>query len=345
MNNKIFYIYDHWLMPTPYNHRFFVEKFAEWFKFYNFDIQLIKSYKEITKPWVVMISSHNALYWYDRWEVSKIYKLIMGWLLWFSDRICIWNIKLFWWIATVAQQLKRFHLSKFLQFVQDKDILITSRFTHIDEDLFSKYHAKIIYSGDHYYVEPWELWKSWFKFYQSHINTLPVKFSASVDPCMKGDISDFEKTIDVGFVGARSYKKDWYGYYKEQPNCEIFGTPPYISEEQRVAIYQWSKIILWFHSDENIKNWNVTERVFEALAYWAVCITDNPSAKIATNDSVIVITTKDDLIYEVNKLLSDREYYDFYHKKWIDFIYSKWLYYHRAKELLELGKKLFSLDF
>ena len=244
-----------------------------------------------------------------------------------------------------ATTLKNIHLSLFLQYIQDKDVIVTTWFTHQEEHIFRKHKAKVLYSGDHYYVDPRLSGKTWYDFYTTHPNALPIKFSASIEPDMEKEIVWRDKCIDVWFVGSRQYKKEWYEYFKEQKNTEIYGTPPYISEDKRVDIYKHSKIILGFHSDENIKNGNVTERVFEAMAYGAVCVTDNPAARIATNNSVIVVETKEALIHEVHKLLSDKMYYQDYVHKGVSFAYKTWLYYHRAGELLQLANTLYGIRF
>jgi len=145
------------------------------------------------------------------------------------------------------------------------------------------HHIPVILTGEYHSGEPTPSHKAWYDYYHSHESALPIKFAADINPASVGT-SLPNKDIPVSFVGNQTYKPDWQREYKNNPTCLIIGTPPYISEADRVDIYRRSKINLGLHSEENIINLVVVERVFEAIAYGAICLTDNPSALKETGE-------------------------------------------------------------
>ena len=114
---------------------------------------------------------------------------------------------------------------------------------------------------------------------------VPLTFASNLKP---NEIGTFERTDKylAHFVG--------YGYKPEINKrlrirfrgVKIQNTPPFISEERRREIFLSSKVALGWHSDDNIKNNVVVERVFEGLAFGNAVISDTPVAREITDGIV-----------------------------------------------------------
>lgn len=145
---------------------------------------------------------------------------------------------------------------------------------------------RFVLTGEHFYKKP---------FIEGHIkswelqNTIdeyvPLTFASNLKP---NEIGTFERTDKylAHFVG--------YGYKPEINKrlkirfrgVKIQNTPPFISEERRREIFLSSKVALGWHSDDNIKNNVVVERVFEGLAFGNAVISDTPVAREITDGIV-----------------------------------------------------------
>ena len=102
-----------------------------------------------------------------------------------------------------------------------------------------------------------------------------------VDPERIGEGCENE-AIDCSYVGYFGYEPDWQAHFRADPRNRIVGTPPYIDEAERLDILRNSKIVLGLHQPENVADCLPIERVYDALAFGAVLITDNPWAVDAT---------------------------------------------------------------
>lgn len=112
-------------------------------------------------------------------------------------------------------------------------------------------------------------------------NYVPLTFSSFLPI---NEIGKNKKNIiwDSQFVGS-GYKKEWTSQIS---NSFVRNIPPFISEEQRVESFINSLSSMGFHSNENIQNNCVVERVPEALSFGCVVFTDNKIAEEITGGIV-----------------------------------------------------------
>lgn len=143
------------------------------------------------------------------------------------------------------------------------------------ENLFGD---RFILTGEHFYAKPTlsDHVRCWNIQHQIS-NFVPLTFASNLKPDEIGTINRSDKYL-AHFVGN--------GYQREINNrlrvrfrgIKIVNTPPFISESERIKIFSSSKIALGWHSDGNIENHVVVERVFEGLACGNVVISDTPTA-------------------------------------------------------------------
>ncbi len=121
-------------------------------------------------------------------------------------------------------------------------------------------------------------------------NFVPLSFAASLEPT---EVGNFHRKIrfNATFVGHRYQLSLNRRLRLQVPKTKIVYTPPFISEEDRIQYFTGSHVVLGWHSEGNIQNGNVVERVFEGLAYGSVVITDNPYAIDATDGNVLFADT------------------------------------------------------
>lgn len=137
---------------------------------------------------------------------------------------------------------------------------------------------RYILTGEHFYAKPTLIdhVRCWNIQHQIS-NFVPLTFASNLKPEVIGTLKRSDKYL-AHFVGN--------GYQREINNrlrvrfrgIKIVNTPPFISEAERIQIFSSSKIALGWHSDGNIENHVVVERVFEGLAFGNVVISDTPTA-------------------------------------------------------------------
>lgn len=328
---KTFYIFDHFLLPTPYNHRFFVEKFARGFLFCDYEVKVVQKISDIQEPGFVMITNHPFYFSFGgRSQRKSLWRSFFVRLETFSITAGLWHL---------FQKVQFSIIKKLAKQIAGKHTTLVAWCWNEQEAFFKNNNIPVIFTGEFFFKEPLLAGhKTWQKFYLSAPNAFPIKFSADIDPSEIGNITA-PKDIFLSYVGNRSYKPDWYGVFSADRQNKIVPTPPYISESERLDIYKRSKINLGLHAEDNIKNGVVVERVFEALAFGAVCITDNPAAHEATAGAAVVVSdlaalkrTVDDLKDETKRLALV--------EKGLAFAKQQGTYYARAKELIKLAEKL-----
>jgi len=197
---------------------------------------------------------------------------------------------------------------------------------------------KFILTGEHWRNPRSELLQyhaEFDKLAKSINNYVPLTFMSSMPLEMVGSHGRAEQ-IDGSFVGTQ-YKREWI----ENLSNIVYITSNNVNEEDRIKIFQTSKIVFGFHSDGNIQNGTVTERVFEAMAYGCVVISDNPQAGVVTEGLVKVATSKEEFLNIYHKLLSDSDERENIRMKSYEWIRRNGLYFHVAlkfiKKMEELG--------
>jgi hypothetical protein len=158
----------------------------------------------------------------------------------------------------------------------------------------SIFGTRFVLTGEHFYKKPFIEGhiKSW-QLQNSITEYVPLTFASNLNPNEIGTFSRTDRYL-AHFVG--------YGYKPEINKrlkfrfrgIKIQNTPPFISEEKRREIFLSSKVALGWHSDDNIKNNVVVERVFEGLAFGNVVISDTPVAQEITDGIVEFADTYDE---------------------------------------------------
>ncbi len=139
-------------------------------------------------------------------------------------------------------------------------------------------------------------------------NFTPLTFAASLT---KQEIASVKRGAqwDATFVGHH-YKRLLNASLLLSPHkISVRYTPPFISEDKRLAYFTDSLVVLGWHSDGNIANGVVVERVFEGLAYGAVVITDNPYALEATDGNVIFSTDRTEILDLLERFKRDQKFW------------------------------------
>jgi hypothetical protein len=242
----------------------------------------------------------------------------------------------------IDEKLQKRHLKNIAKAIKGRDITLIAWFRQNQKEFIDDLGIPVIYTGEYFYSTPVVSKQlEWYNFYKREKNAMPIEFAADVNPNEIGK-GCTNKEILVSYVGNKKYKPEWYSEFLSRSDCSIHPTPPYIPEQKRIEIYKKSVISLGLHASINIQNAIVNERVFEALAYGAICLTDNKYAGKATNGLAILVHDKEDLIRKVEDLKNNPETIQRLRKSGFDFIREKGTYYHRAKKFIQLNEELYS---
>ena len=170
---------------------------------------------------------------------------------------------------------------------------------YIDSLPFTKY----ILTGEYWY-KPHRLLprhQHLYNIQKTMTNYIPLLLRANESPVCIGKYTRDEK-INGCFMGT-PYKFDWVRGLDNvlYHNINIRKLLPY---DKRREIYLQSKIAFGFHHDNNIINHHVTQRVFEALCYGCVVLSDNPAASLMTDEIVVYVKSKTDFLEKYNYYLT-----------------------------------------
>ena len=209
-------------------------------------------------------------------------------------------------------------------------------FWHDYLDLARTYFSnRFILTGEHFYSKPMlrqhiDLWQI-----QNSIDEyVPLTFASSLNPAEIGSFARSEKYL-AHFVG--------FGY-KPQINkklqfrfrgIKIQNTPPFISEGERRDIFRSSKVALGWHSDANIKNNVVVERVFEGLAFGNAVISDTPVAREITDGIVEFADTYDETKEFLLRIKKDDQFRQKKMEQGLAWAKAHGTYWHVAKRFID----------
>ncbi len=220
----------------------------------------------------------------------------------------------------------------------DKCVFICFHFNFEKDLRHNMPFKKYIITGEHYQITP--------KSSDAHIdadyftktceNWLPLTFSSGLDPDKVGKL-ERKDVYESIFVGA-PYKIDWLnrlsnGFFHISYN-------DFISEEDRVNAFLSSRVCLGFHSDGNISNGCIIERVFEGLSYGCAVVSDNKVAETFTNGVVKYVSTYEEVIDFINQCKDDDFFYE-RQRLGYEFSKSRGLYYHVAQNFLSKINELY----
>lgn len=200
---------------------------------------------------------------------------------------------------------------------------------------------KYLITGEYYRNEPRSSQQhiDAYKFSMNCKEWLPFVFSSSTHP---DDIGKLEKNItyDSCFIGA-PYKTSWvsslnncFSYYSN--SSDIF-----LSEEEKVSVYLNSRVCLGFHSDPNIENSCVVERVFEGMSYGCVVLSDNKAAEECTNGIVKYVSTFEEVQNYVNLYKNNPDLFTKIQQDGYDYLKKEGTYFHLAQGFIKKFKEIY----
>jgi len=330
---KYFYILNHRFLPTPYSHRFFVEKFGKGFAYHGYEVKLVERAGEIDGPGFLMTSKVPFFfYWND--GVKNIRRNFF-----MLTREIFKALKLDWFEAFCTHFEKR-ALAEIAPRMISQNVVLIAWDWHKEQAFIDSLGVPTIYTNDYYYSGPRDTEKkAWQAFYGGHPDrALPIRFLADYDPARVGDLADSERNIIVSYVGERRYALDWQGAFKDRSDCAIIPTPPYIEESKRIYIYQHTLISLGLGAPGNIANGVVTERVFEALAFGSICISNHPDAPAATDGVALYAPSLDDLVRKVDYFSKNPLEAKKIRERGFAFIKADGTYSHEAEKFIALAE-------
>ncbi|MDG6923861.1 MAG: glycosyltransferase family 1 protein [Nitrososphaerota archaeon] len=330
-----FWIMNHFLLPTPYNHRFFVEKFARGFKYSGFEIKVARKLDEIRGPGFVMISNHP---FYHRYASNFYYSTALSSV---SDH----KVSAFEQRFKATMLVEHAAIRVLARRLKEQNIVLLAWMRHSEKEFFDRLDIPVIFTGEYHYGRPvHRRIIEWYDFYCREKNALPVEFAADVDPARVGANCENTKYL-VSYVGNRTYGPNYYSLFRGRDNCRIVPTPPYIPEDERISIYRQSRTALGLSSEYNVVNKVVTERRFESLAYGAICLTDNIHAVEATHGCAIAIQSEEHLLGLLKQVSANKDGFMELRQQGFQFIRDHGTYAARAKSFVSLAEGLFGFSF
>ena len=339
--DKTFYILDSPTMPTGYNHMFFVEKVARGFEYNGFKVKVASRISEIIEPGFVMLCDHPFYYSFGSRhnKTGNTLRMIPGMIERLDKRLRF--------VARMSKALRYRALKDLARQIKGKDIVVIAWGANPERFILDELNIPVIFTCNYYYGEPEARNQLvWYKFYsdRKNENAMPIRHSADVDPEMIGKDCSNKKYL-VSYIGDKSYGSEYRALFAGRPDCKIIGTPPYIPEEARKYIYKNSMFVLGLSSPQNKLDKIVTERVFEALAFGAICITDNIYAVKATDGCAILAKDAKELDNIVNTLRNDTAKREAIRQNGFELIRKSGTFASRATEFIELAQKLYSVKF
>jgi hypothetical protein len=324
-----FYILNHPFLPTPYNHRFFVEKFAQGFGFHGWSVRIVKRVAEITEPGLVIVGDHDC---FHGWEVGRLHPLF-GRIPAIRPRKRLTTRP-----GTYAKHVALRRLARRLRDLPET-VAIAWRW-HDEKPLIDELGIPVIFTGERCWGEPKSAGRrSWREFSKRHRNALPLEFGAPVDPERVGEGCDND-AIDCAYVGSSGYEPDWQARFRSDPRNRIIGTPPYIDETERLEILRNSKIVLGLHQPENVDDCLPIERVYDGIAFGAVLITDNPWAVDATDGVAQYAADVDQASEMADRYLRNDDERAALRERGLEFARRRGTYWHRAADFIAMREKL-----
>lgn len=346
---NLFYILNDPDLPTFYNHRYFVEKFARGFALLGFDVKVANSVEEVDENSIVMISKHALERGnFSPFRMTKKQEVKLG-----KDRIIgfLGNLMANPGLLRLylrAPSTNREKAIKVLRKLSQKNAIVLAWGYYKYKDLLDELNMKYIIVGPFYYKKPPpespEITKLWYKITKKggnrEMRAFPIKFAAAVDPSEVGKDCN-NRDIKVCYIGNRSYGAEYYRLFLNRPDCKIIPTPPYISEEERIKILKNSMICLGLQKE--IATTMVTERIFESLAYGSICLSNHRLASEVTKGIVKFIKNKDHLLQLVEYYVSDEDERLKLREKGFKFIRNGHTYKHEAQKILNFIEKIYNV--
>lgn len=330
---KTFYIMNSAILPTGYNHMFMAQKIGRGFSYNGFKMHEARRIEDIKDEGFVLLSDHPSYFSFGARDnpSGDFRRAIPG---------AIQKTKIADLVSKIFQRRAYKRLAKQ---IKNKNITLLIWNLHHEKEFIDSIGAKVIYTGEYFQSKPkLEYAKAWYNMYKNpkNKNCVPLRFAADIEPEKVGENCSNDKYF-VSYVGDKSYKPELYNIFINDLNCKINPTPPYISENKKETIFRKSMMCLGLTGWRNIANNMVAERVYESLAFGAICLTNNPVAPKATNGCAIFMDNKATLKDKVSKLVSDVEMRNRIRQNGFEFTKKYGTWANRAQEFIKAAEKLY----
>ena len=171
---------------------------------------------------------------------------------------------------------------------------------------------------------------------------VPFKFAADLDPNIVGTLPrrDLYKSF---FIGPKYGNEYGFPYRSSIPSPSFLHNTfqSSIKEEDRIDIMLSSRTCLGFHSEGNVLNGCITERVFEGLAYGNAVISENPVCGIATDGACKRFSSSSEMVDLIERLWNDDHFFKEVQSEGYNYVLRDGLYYHRAINFLNKIRSLY----
>jgi glycosyltransferase involved in cell wall biosynthesis len=172
---------------------------------------------------------------------------------------------------------------------------------HVDRIPFRRW----ILTGEHYFQPPTlSTHKPIHALNKKLPNFVPLLLRVNESPVNIGQDQEGSRKYLGCFMGS-PYKREWIQGIPGVFYHSIYDG--FLSSAERASIHRESVFGFGFHSDDNVKNNHVTQRVFEAMAYGCVVLSDNPAATAMTGGIVENVRSPDELRTKIQYFLQNPE--------------------------------------
>ena len=231
--------------------------------------------------------------------------------------------------------------------IKNKDIVVIGWNVHKDKYFLEGLKIPIIFTGEYYDKKPvLDYQISWYELYSDSMgkNCLPLKFAADVRPDEVGNGCKNDK-YSVSYVGDKTYGIKYRSLFVNDPSCRIIPTPPYITEQEKIEVYKNSMIILGLTNKQSKMGGHVPERIFEALANGAICLTDSEPAVRQTEGCAVRFRSTKELRILVDKFKKDERKRLALRRKGFEYIKRQGTWASRALDFIKMADKLYNVKF
>lgn len=198
----------------------------------------------------------------------------------------------------------------------------------------SLFKGRYVLTGEHFYRKP-NLFKHQerWNIQESITQYIPLTFAADISPLEIGTINS-DKYFLAHFIGA-GYKKNLNRRLRIKfRKIKIINTPPFVPELYRRQIFYSSKVALGWHSDDNLVNNVVVERVFEGLAFGNIVMSDSVIAQDITDGIVKYIKNYQEAVDYLKLINKDKNFYNLKIEQGLKWAKDKGTYTHVAKKFI-----------
>ena len=339
--SKTIYIIDSFLLPTGYNHMFMAQKIARGFEYHGFRVRIVRRMSEIRSPGFVLICDHPVYFSLGARnnKSGNIFRIIPGAIQRLDNRIHV--------IGSLSTALRHKAYIELADQIKNKDIVVIGWNVHKDKYFLEGLKIPIIFTGEYYDKKPvLDYQISWYELYSDSMgkNCLPLKFAADVRPDEVGNGCKNDK-YSVSYVGDKTYGIKYRSLFVNDPSCRIIPTPPYITEQEKIEVYKNSMIILGLTNKQSKMGGHVPERIFEALANGAICLTDSEPAVRQTEGCAVRFRSTRELRILVDKFKKDERKRLALRRKGFEYIKRQGTWASRALDFIKMADKLYNVKF